>query len=394
MHDEMYMARALKLAQRGRFTTHPNPNVGCVIVKDGEIVGEGFHYRAGEPHAEVHALRMAGEKARGATAYVTLEPCCHTGKQPPCTEAVLASGVKRVIVGCTDPNPVVAGRGIRLLREKGLEVVAGVLRGECERQNEVFFHFMRTKLPFTVLKYAMTLDGKTATVSGESQWITGEAARKRVHEDRGRYMAILTGVSTVLADNPQLTCRIPGGKNPIRVIADTKLRTPLSSTVVQTARETPTWIVTAVSDTGRKKAYEDAGCRVLSVPAKEGELDLQAMMQRLGEEKVDSVMVESGGTLAWSFLKAGLVNRVQAYIAPKIFGGAGAPTPVRGTGVDAPPEAFLLKKPEAVWLGEDLLLEYEVSGQDAVLEREKIADLKRRKDVHRNHRGSGKDPCD
>ena len=297
--------------------------------------------------------------------YVTLEPCCHTGKQPPCTEAVLASGVKRVIVGCTDPNPVVAGRGIRLLREKGLEVVAGVLRGECERRNEVFFHFMRTKLPFTVLKYAMTLDGKTATVSGKSQWITGEAARKRVHEDRGRYMAILTGVSTVLADNPQLTCRIPGGKNPIRVIADTKLRTPLSSTVVQTARETPTWIVTAVSDAGRKKAYEDAGCRVLSVPAKEGELDLQAMMQRLGEEKVDSVMVESGGTLAWSFLKAGLVNRVQAYIAPKIFGGAGAPTPVRGTGVDAPPEAFLLKKPEAVWLGEDLLLEYEVSGQDA-----------------------------
>lgn len=185
--------------------------------------------------------------------YVTLEPCCHTGKQPPCTEAVLASGVKRVIVGCTDPNPVVAGRGIRLLREKGLEVVAGVLRGECERQNEVFFHFMRTKLPFTVLKYAMTLDGKTATVSGKSQWITGEAARKRVHEDRGRYMAILTGVSTVLADNPQLTCRIPGGKNPIRVIADTKLRTPLSSTVVQTARETPTWIVTAVSDAGRKK---------------------------------------------------------------------------------------------------------------------------------------------
>ena len=183
-----------------------------------------------------------------------------------------------------------------------------------------------------------------------------------MHEDRGRYMAILTGVSTVLADNPQLTCRIPGGKNPIRVIADTKLRTPLSSTVVQSARETPTWIVTAVSDTGRKKAYEDAGCRVLSVPAKEGELDLQAMMQRLGEEKVDSVMVESGGTLAWSFLKAGLVNRVQAYIAPKIFGGAGAPTPVRGTGVDAPPEAFLLKKPKAVWLGEDLLLEYEVSG--------------------------------
>ena len=349
--DREYMKQALALAEKGHGWVNPNPMVGAVLVKDGRIIGEGYHTRYGQLHAEREAFKNAaerGEETAGADLYVTLEPCCHTGKQPPCTEAVLASGVKRVIVGCTDPNPVVAGRGIRLLREKGLEVVAGVLRGECERQNEVFFHFMRTKLPFTVLKYAMTLDGKT-----------------RVHEDRGRYMAILTGVSTVLADNPQLTCRIPGGKNPIRVIADTKLRTPLSSTVVQSARETPTWIVTAVSDTGRKKAYEDAGCRVLSVPAKEGELDLQAMMQRLGEEKVDSVMVESGGTLAWSFLKAGLVNRVQAYIAPKIFGGAGAPTPVRGTGVDAPPEAFLLKKPEAVWLGEDLLLEYEVSGQDA-----------------------------
>ena len=348
--DREYMKQALALAEKGQGWVNPNPMVGAVLVKDGRIIGEGYHTRYGQLHAEREAFKNAaerGEETAGADLYVTLEPCCHTGKQPPCTDAVLA------------------GRGIRLLREKGLEVVVGVLRGECERQNEVFFHFMRTKLPFTVLKYAMTLDGKTATVSGKSQWITGEAARKRVHEDRGRYMAILTGVSTVLADNPQLTCRIPGGKNPIRVIADTKLRTPLSSTVVQTARETPTWIVTAVSDAGRKKAYEDAGCRVLSVPAKEGELDLQAMMQRLGEEKVDSVMVESGGTLAWSFLKAGLVNRVQAYIAPKIFGGAGAPTPVRGTGVDAPPEAFLLKKPEAVWLGEDLLLEYEVSGQDA-----------------------------
>ena len=208
-------------------------------------------------------------------------------------------------------------------------------------------------------------------------------------------MAILTGVSTVLADNPQLTCRIPGGKNPIRVIADTKLRTPLSSTVVQSARETPTWIVTAVSDTGRKKAYEDAGCRVLSVPAKEGELDLQAMMQRLGEEKVDSVMVESGGTLAWSFLKAGLVNRVQAYIAPKIFGGAGA-RPGEGNRRGCAAGAFLLKsRRQCGW--ERICcwnMRCPVKMHEAVLEREKIADLKRRKDVHRNHRGSGKDPCD
>ena len=198
--DREYMKQALALAEKGHGWVNPNPMVGAVLVKDGHIIGEGYHTRYGQLHAEREAFKNAaerGEETAGADLYVTLEPCCHTGKQPPCTEAVLASGVKRVIVGCTDPNPVVAGRGIRLLREKGLEVVAGVLRGECERRNEVFFHFMRTKLPFTVLKYAMTLDGKTATVSGKSQWITGEAARKRVHEDRGRYMAILTGVSTV-----------------------------------------------------------------------------------------------------------------------------------------------------------------------------------------------------
>ena len=187
--DREYMKQALALAEKGHGWVNPNPMVGAVLVKDGRIIGEGYHTRYGQLHAEREAFKNAaerGEETAGADLYVTLEPCCHTGKQPPCTEAVLASGVKRVIVGCTDPNPVVAGRGIRLLREKGLEVVAGVLRGECERQNEVFFHFMRTKLPFTVLKYAMTLDGKTATVSGKSQWITGEAARKRVHEDRGR----------------------------------------------------------------------------------------------------------------------------------------------------------------------------------------------------------------
>lgn len=362
--DREYMKIAIDLAAKGCGWVNPNPMVGAVLVKDGRIIGEGYHTSYGMLHAEREALKDAkerGEATAGADLYVTLEPCCHTGKQPPCTDAVLSSGVKRVIVGCTDPNPVVAGRGIRILKENGLEVVVGVLREECERQNEVFLHFMRKKIPFTVLKYAMTLDGKTATVTGKSKWITGEMARMRVHEDRSRYMAIMTGVSTVIADDPKLTCRISGGKNPIRLIADTKLRTPLSSTVVRTADKTPTWIITSVSDEYRHEEYKDAGCRILTVREKAGMLDLQEVMHRFGEEKIDSVMVESGGTLAWSFLNEGLLNRVQAYIAPKIFGGAAAKSPVLGKGIDIPGDAFLLKNPRSEWLGEDLLLEYEVS---------------------------------
>ncbi len=364
--DKEYMKLAISLAAKGKGWVNPNPMVGAVLVKDGRIIGEGYHTRYGMLHAEREALKDAagrGENTTGADLYVTLEPCCHTGKQPPCTEAVIAGGISRVIVGCEDPNPVVAGGGIRLLREKGIEVVVGVLREECEQQNEVFLHFMKTKRPFTILKYAMTLDGKTATATGKSQWITGEKARQRVHEDRGLYMAIMTGVSTVIADDPQLTCRIPGGKSPIRLIADTNLRTPLSATVVKTASEVPTWIITTVSDEGKIKKYEDAGCRVLTVPQKDKKLDLTAVMVRLGEEKIDSLMIESGGTLAWSFLKEGLIDRVQAYIAPKIFGGINAHTPVLGNGVDSPAEAFMMENPRSEWLGEDLLLEYTISRQ-------------------------------
>ncbi len=360
--DREYMRLALELAKKGEGWVNPNPMVGALLVKDGRIIGEGYHTSYGKLHAEREAFKDAKnrtEDTSGADLYVTLEPCCHTGKQPPCTEAVLNSGVKRVIVGCTDPNPVVAGRGIQILREKGIEVVVGVLREECEKQNEVFMHFMQKKLPFTVLKYAMTLDGKTTTVTGKSKWITGEMARARVREDRGRYMAIMTGVSTVIADDPRLTCRNPERRDPIRLIADTHLRTPLKSVVVATAHETPTWILTTVSDTHRHKDYEDAGCKVIIVPEKDGELDLQAVMKRLFEEKVDSVMIESGGTLAWTFLKEGLINRVQAYIAPKIFGGTTGGTPVRGEGVNLPEDAVTMKNISSEWIGEDLLLEYD-----------------------------------
>ena len=226
--DMEYMQLALALARKGCGWVAPNPMVGAVIVKDGEIIGQGWHEKCGQPHAERNALASCTKSPRGATMYVTLEPCCHTGRQPPCTDAILEAGIRRVVVGSGDPNPLVAGKGIQILRAHGIEVTENVLREECQRLNEVFFHYIRTKRPFVVMKYAMTLDGKIAAYTGASKWITGEKARNHVQEQRHRYSAIMAGVGTVLADDPLLTCRINGGKNPIRIICDTNLRTPLT----------------------------------------------------------------------------------------------------------------------------------------------------------------------
>ena len=232
MTDTDYMRMALELAKRGMGRTSPNPMVGAVIVRDGQVIGQGWHARCGDLHAERSALKNCTEDPAGATMYVTLEPCCHQGRQPPCTEAVLAAGIARVVVGSDDPNPLVAGKGIGILRRAGVTVETGVLKEACDDLNRVFFHYIRTGRPYVVMKYAMTLDGKIATRTGASRWITGEAARRRVHEDRHRYSAIMAGVGTVLADDPLLTCRMEGGRNPIRVICDTHLRTPLTSRIV------------------------------------------------------------------------------------------------------------------------------------------------------------------
>ena len=357
MDDSSYMALAVELAERGVGWVSPNPLVGAVLVKDGCVIGRGWHERCGGLHAERAALADCREDPAGA---VTLEPCCHTGRQPPCTEAILAAGIRRVVVGSMDPNPLVAGKGVELLRTHGVEVETGVLREQCDALNPVFFHYIRTKRPYVVMKYAMTLDGKIAAYTGASRWITREAARRHVHEMRHRYRGILAGVGTVLSDDPLLTCRIPGGRDPVRIICDTSLRTPLDSRIVRTADKAETILATCVSDPGRTAPYTDAGCRVWTLPGRGEHVDLPALMDALGAAEIDGVLLEGGGTLNWAMLEAGLVQRVQAYIAPKLLGGAGARSPVEGRGVEAPDQAAHLRKVTVTALGEDFLLEGEV----------------------------------
>lgn len=360
MDDVAYMRQAVALARRGTGWTAPNPLVGAVVVKDGKVIGRGYHARCGGLHAERAALADCTVSPRGATMYVTLEPCCHQGRQPPCTDAILAAGIARVVVGSDDPNPLVAGKGLEILRRGGVEVVSGVLREACDALNPVFFHFIRTRRPYVVMKYAMTMDGKIATRTGASRWITGEAARRRVHRDRHRYTAIMAGVGTVLADDPMLNCRMKGGKNPVRIICDSHLRTPLTSQIVRTAGEIPTILATC-TEPSLYGPYLDAHCQVWTLPERDGRVDLDALMDRLGSAGIDSVLLEGGGTLNWAALESGIVQRVQAYVAPKLFGGD-AKSPVEGQGVALPDQAVALKNTRILRVGEDILLESEVDG--------------------------------
>lgn len=359
MEDLEIMRLALKLAKRGRGRTNPNPMVGAVLVKNGKIIGQGYHERCGELHAERRALASCTESPRGATLYVTLEPCCHFGRQPPCTDAILKAGIARVVVGSDDPNPLVAGKGVEQLRANGVEVETGVLKEECDAVNQVFFHFVCTHTPYVVMKYAMTMDGKIATRTGASRWVTGETARRRVHADRGRYAAIMAGIGTVLADDPLLTCRAENGRNPVRVICDTHLRIPLKSQIVRTAEQVPTIIAAGSPPPERKAALETAGCRVWELPGKDGHADLRALMTRLGSQQLDSVLLEGGAALNGAALEAGIIQKVQTYLAPKLFGGA-ARSPVGGQGVELPAQAVRLKNTSVTRLGDDFLLESEV----------------------------------
>lgn len=360
MNDLEYMRMALQLAEKGCGRTAPNPMVGAVVVKDGRVIGQGWHEKYGQPHAERNALSSCTESPAGAVMYVTLEPCCHHGKQPPCVDAVLDAGIRRVVVGSADPNPLVGGKGIQSLREHGVEVTENVLREECDRLNEVFLYYIQTRQPFVVMKYAMTMDGKIAAYTGKSRWITGEEARNHVQQQRHRYTAIMAGVGTVLADDPLLTCRMPGGKNPVRIICDTGLRTPLTAQIVKTAGQVPTIFAAcaqACGDERKRQALEEAGCRILYVDEKNGHVDLQQLMKKLGEEQIDSILLEGGGTLHWAALESGIVCKIQAYLAPKLFGGKEAKTPVEGVGVDSPEHAFFLKDSTITRLGQDFLIE-------------------------------------
>jgi diaminohydroxyphosphoribosylaminopyrimidine deaminase/5-amino-6-(5-phosphoribosylamino)uracil reductase len=360
MNDCFYMSRALKLAELGSGWTAPNPMVGAVIVKDGNIIGEGYHQKYGELHAERNALKNCAVDPHGATMYVTLEPCCHHGRQPPCTEAIIGAGIARVVTGSDDPNPLVSGKGIEILKSHGIAVETGILKERCDSLNKVFFHYIKTKRPYVVMKYAMTMDGKVATRTGASQWITGDAARRQVHRDRHRYSAIMVGVGTVLADDPLLTCRLENCKNPVRIVCDTHLRTPLSSQIVRTAGDIPVILATCSSSSEQAAPFESAGCRVWTLPEKNGHVDLSALAARLGEEGLDSVLLEGGGTLNWAALESGIVQKVQAYIAPKLFGGSAAKSPVGGLGVALPAQATKLKNTTITKLGLDILLESEV----------------------------------
>lgn len=355
--DEHYMRIALDLAATCIGKTSPNPVVGAVLVKDGQIVGTGVHRKAGEPHAEVHAFQMANEHAKDATLYVTLEPCSHHGKTPPCVDLVCRSGVRRVVAAMKDPNPLVAGRGLHKLREHGIEVEVGVLKAEAERLNERFIHNMTKRRPFMISKVAMTLDGKLAAHTGHSQWITGEAARSEVHRLRSEVDAILVGIGTVLADNPRLTARLPGNrKHPIRVILDSQLRLPLDAHAADCS-EAKTWVAAKEgADPDKAQRLREQGVEILSVPASGDGLDLQALADILYERGVTDVLVEGGSEVNASFLRAGLIDKWVIYVASKILGGRNSLTPYSGADVEKMDEALDVRIHSVRHAGDDLCI--------------------------------------
>ncbi|MDA1106884.1 MAG: bifunctional diaminohydroxyphosphoribosylaminopyrimidine deaminase/5-amino-6-(5-phosphoribosylamino)uracil reductase RibD [Proteobacteria bacterium] len=319
-NDHAHMAHALQLAARGLYTAHPNPRVGCVIVRDGEIVGAGWHQRTGEAHAEIHALQQAGARARGATAYVTLEPCCHHGRTPPCTDALIQAGVARVVAAMRDPNPKVAGTGLQQLKAAGVAVESGVLQTEAERLNPGFIMRMQHERPFVRCKLAMTLDGRTAAADGASQWITGEAARADVQHWRARSSAILTGIGTVLADDPRLTVRLAEDHlHPLRVVLDSGLRLPPGARMLQEPGQT--LVLTAGGNDAKRAALTQAGATVVKLPHGNGGIDLHAALRTLAAEyAINELLVEAGPTLHGALLDAGLIDELVIYMAPALLG--------------------------------------------------------------------------
>lgn len=394
MLEEQYMRRAIHLAGLGLGQTNPNPMVGAVIVKKGRIIGEGYHRRCGGPHAERNALASCTEDPAGAVMYVTLEPCCHQGRTPPCTDAILENGIAHVVIGSRDPNPKAAG-GAELLRRNGITVTEHFLQDECDAVNEIFFHYVTTGRPYAAMKYAMTADGKIASRTGASQWITSREARKHVHELRRQYTGILAGIGTVLADDPLLNCRVEsqssgqenrplycGTENrslncraeeessgledrlsepprqPVRILCDSCLRIPTDSRICRTAGQYRTVIAYTHGTREKRSALEALGITLLELPEENGRVSLPSLMDALGRMEIDSILLEGGGTLNEAMLRAGLVQKVYAYIAPLLLGGRDAKTPVEGIGFPTPGEGIRLSAPVVSSVGGDLLLEY------------------------------------
>jgi diaminohydroxyphosphoribosylaminopyrimidine deaminase/5-amino-6-(5-phosphoribosylamino)uracil reductase len=365
--EPAYMKLALRLAAQGAGWVSPNPMVGAVLVRDGRIVGQGYHRRAGLPHAEVEALRQAGEAARDADLYVTLEPCNHQGRTPPCTQSILQAGVRRVIIATRDPNPRVTGGGAAWLASQGIRVEAGLLEPEARRLNEAWFHWVQSALPWVVAKAACSLDGKIATATGESQWLTGEAARRFGHHLRHRVDAILVGINTALADDPQLTTRLPRrrGKDPIRIVLDSRLRLPLSARLLHLASSAPTWVAcTDQAPVDKIQALRQLGAEVLVLPAGSGRVSLTALLPLLGERQVQSLLVEGGAEVLGAFFDQKLVHQFHFLYASKFLGGRQAPGVLGGQGVIHLEEAQIATDLRVRRIGTDLLISGYVTGGD------------------------------
>ncbi len=356
-----FMQRALDLARRAKGRTSPNPLVGAVIVENGKVIGEGYHQKAGTPHAEVHALNAAGEAAKGATLYTTLEPCCHWGRTPPCTEALIRAGIAQVYVAEVDPNPSVAGKGVQQLQNAGINVHVGVLRQEASGLNEVHRKYIQSGRPFVILKTAMSLDGKIATASGESQWITSEASRQRGHEVRDAVDAILVGRGTVARDNPALTTRLQDreGQDAIRIVLDSHAITRPDARIFNTESEVGVIVaVTPEAPTENVDTLEKAGAEVISVPNAHSKVCFKSLMEILGKREITSVLIEGGSQINASALASGIVDKVMCFIAPKLIGGQNAPGPIGGVGIQSLSEAVNLQQMRVTPIPEhDILIE-------------------------------------
>ena len=363
-HDakaKAYMQRAIDLARLASGWASPNPLVGAVIVKNGRIIGEGYHKKCGELHAERNAFSSLTEDAAGADMYVTLEPCCHYGRTPPCTQAIIEHGIARVFIGSRDPNPLVSGKGAAMLREHGVIVTEDFMKNECDELNPVFFKFITTGKPYVALKYAMTLDGKIASSAGISKWITNEKSRAHVQTLRGFYAGILAGIGTVLADDPRLNCRIEGAHQPLRIIADSSLRISENCSIVKTAADFPTMIAcTEKADMTKAERLRKSGAAVEVLPIDgSGHVSMTALMEKLGEMKISGVLVEGGGEIHDALLRAGEADHIYAYIAPMLMGGTGAKTPVGGMGFESPDAAVKLTNRKLSFFEDDILLEFD-----------------------------------
>lgn len=362
MNAQEYMRHVLDLAARGKGTVNPNPLVGALIVKDETIISEGYHHVFGGAHAEIEAFKAAAVDVKGCTLFVNLEPCSHTGKTPPCADAIIRSGISSVYIATLDPNPLVAGKGVSRLQEHGIEVHVGAMQQQALELNRVFFKFIKTRRPYVVMKSAMTLDGKIATTTGKSQWITGAEARAYVHDLRNELAGIMVGVNTILKDDPELTCRRDGfGRNPVRIIVDSRLRTPINSRVLQNAESNPVIIaVTKNASSQTIQQVEAMGHTVLVIGEQEGRVDLHELMGELGKRNIDGILLEGGGVLNESALAAGIVDEVQMILAPQMLGGATAASPLMGKGVSELADAYRLGPFDIQLLGLDLLIKAKI----------------------------------